>query len=160
MLYVFHEILCFQSFGCNGVFVTDNFTDIPNDPDIIVQKYVANPHLINGTKYDLRIHILVTSVNPMRIYIHEEGYVRFACHKYTQDNLHNRTVHLTGMSLNYFIPEFDFKSWDLQDLWNYYKSVGIEKEPIWEQIKDIVIKSILAGEEILRSSNKVNRYNR
>ena len=38
----------------------------------IISKYI-NPHLINGFKYDLRIYILVTSFNPLIIYIYKNG---------------------------------------------------------------------------------------
>ena len=44
----------------------------------LVQEYIEHPHLINGLKYDLRVYIVVSSFNPLRIYIHEEGLVRFA----------------------------------------------------------------------------------
>ena len=36
------------------------------------------PHLINDLKYDLRVYIVITSYNPLRIYIFDEGLVRFA----------------------------------------------------------------------------------
>ena len=44
----------------------------------LVQEYIEHPHLINGLKYDLRVYIMVSSFNPLRVYIHEEGLVRFA----------------------------------------------------------------------------------
>jgi len=45
------------------------------------QRYIARPHLINDTKYDLRIYVLMTSINPLRIYLYDEGLVRFASNK-------------------------------------------------------------------------------
>ena len=45
---------------------------------MIVSHYVQNPLTINGLKFDLRIYVAVTSLHPLRIYIHEDGLVRFA----------------------------------------------------------------------------------
>ena len=42
----------------------------------VVQEYIANPHLINGKKYDCRIYIGVTSFDPLRAYLYDEVGVR------------------------------------------------------------------------------------
>lgn len=65
-------------------------------------KYISNPHLINQLKYDLRVYVLVTSFNPLRVYIYEDGLVRFATEKYSNDprQLQKKYVHLTNFSVN------------------------------------------------------------
>ena len=68
----------------------------------IVSKYVGNPHLINGFKYDLRIYVLVTSFSPLKIYVYNQGLVRFCTKKYSNDpkTRNELCMHLTNYSIN------------------------------------------------------------
>lgn len=66
----------------------------------LVQQYIQNPLLIDGYKWDLRIYVAVTSINPLRIYVYEEGLCRFASEKYDTSDLKNVFSHLTNYSIN------------------------------------------------------------
>jgi len=55
---------------------------VPIDEPCIVSRYVPNPLLINGLKFDVRIYVLVTSMDPWRIYVYQEGLARFASEEY------------------------------------------------------------------------------
>lgn len=71
------------------------------DP-VIVQKYVKNPLLLNGFKFDLRIYVVVTSVNPLEIFIYKEGFARFSTKPYSisPEDIKNKFIHLTNSSVN------------------------------------------------------------
>jgi len=59
--------------------------------------------LLDGYKFDLRIYVALTCINPLRIYVYEEGLVRLATVKYTSaisSLKHNQYTHLTNYSLN------------------------------------------------------------
>jgi len=43
----------------------------------------------------MRIYVAITSVNPLRIYVYEEGLTRFATEKYNNEDPKNVFVHLT-----------------------------------------------------------------
>ena len=64
----------------------------------IVQRYITNPLLINGLKFDLRIYLLVTSVDPIKLYIYEDGLVRFATEEFSlsEEHLKDKFRHLTN----------------------------------------------------------------
>ena len=46
------------------------------DKPLIAQKYIKHPFLINGYKFDLRIYALVTSYDPLKVYLFHNGLVR------------------------------------------------------------------------------------
>lgn len=77
---------------------------------MVVCEYVSKPLLIDGYKFDMRIYVAMTSINPLRLYIYEDGLARFATQKYNQsrngDLRQQKYVHLTNYSLNKFNANF------------------------------------------------------
>lgn len=79
----------------------DDISEVPIDEACIVSRYITNPLLINGLKFDLRIYVLITSMDPWRIYVYNEGLCRFASEPYSAINTkQNRFAHLTNYSIN------------------------------------------------------------
>jgi tubulin polyglutamylase TTLL4 len=85
-----------------GIKVIGKRTFISRKDGYLASKYICKPHLINELKYDLRVYVLVTGFDPLRVYVYNEGLVRFATEKYTlnPDDLKKRFVHLTNFSVN------------------------------------------------------------
>jgi tubulin polyglutamylase TTLL4 len=85
-----------------GIKVIGQKTYISRKEGMLASKYICKPHLINDLKYDLRVYVLVTSFDPLRVYVYNEGLVRFATEKYTLDpgDLKKRFIHLTNFSVN------------------------------------------------------------
>jgi len=92
---------CASSQG-RGIFVTNTLDDVPAKHSYVASEYISRPLLINGLKFDLRIYVAITSVNPLRIYVYEEGLARFATEKYDEGFRDTKNVfsHLTNYSIN------------------------------------------------------------
>lgn len=52
--------------------------------EVVVQKYIDNPMLLNGYKFDLRIYVVVTGINEgkMHAFMADEGLARFCTEQY------------------------------------------------------------------------------
>ena len=116
--------------------------------------------MIDGLKLDLRIYVLVSSCDPLKIYVHKEGLVRFATKKYQpikigcgRKNLENLFVHLTNYSLNkdnanFINPEsVEDEKAHKRTLTSVFKTLreryGADPDKIWAECKDVIIKSML-----------------
>jgi tubulin polyglutamylase TTLL9 len=64
-----------------------NSEDTEEGPEAyIVQRYIDNPYLIGGKKFDIRIYVLVTSYYPLQVYIHRNGFCRFSNYQFTMNS--------------------------------------------------------------------------
>ncbi|KAA8589543.1 hypothetical protein FQN60_012908, partial [Etheostoma spectabile] len=74
------------------------------------QEYLDKPFLMEGYKFDLRIYILVTSCDPLRIFLYNDGLVRMGTEKYhapSEANLSQLYMHLTNYSVNKHNENFE-----------------------------------------------------
>jgi tubulin polyglutamylase TTLL1 len=67
----------------------------------VISKYLEDPHLVGGKKYDLRIYVLVTNYRPLKVYLYELGFARFCVEKYSNDfsERENMFIHLTNVAI-------------------------------------------------------------
>ncbi len=85
-----------------GIYLVDDVSEVNVEDISVISRYISNPLLINGHKFDLRIYVVVTSFEPLRVYIYKEGLARFASEQYvgSKMNKDNKYVHLTNYSIN------------------------------------------------------------
>lgn len=85
-----------------GIQVVNDISSVIYGEPMIMQRYLKNPLLLNGYKFDLRIYVLVTSVNPLEMFIYKEGFGRFSTVPFNLDpnDKANKYIHLTNVSIN------------------------------------------------------------
>jgi hypothetical protein len=131
------------------------FAKVVNCPRSIVQQCVADPLLIGGHKFRMRVHLVITNVNPLQAFVHEAGQCLFTSKSY---NLANKTlgdafdpaVHLPTIDLtskpeimeSYFKKEaIDHKHqhFGIRQLVSYLTDTypSFKKHALWKQILSI-----------------------
>ena len=155
-----------------GIFLIQNPLDIKDYFESSIAQQYLSPCLINGYKFDLRIYVLVSSINPLRIYIFKEGMARFCTEKYQKpknDNLDKIFSHLTNYSLNKKNENFhqpsneDDEGANKRTLTNIFEELlekGVNIQQLQKSIDKIIVFTILSSISFLshtvRSSFKAN----
>ena len=68
-----------------GIYLIRHFTELSYNEAMVVQRYIMDPMLIDGFKFDLRVYVLVTSFQPLEAFIYREGFARFASERFSLD---------------------------------------------------------------------------
>ncbi|XP_048376565.2 tubulin polyglutamylase ttll6-like isoform X2 [Stegostoma tigrinum] len=152
--------ICKPDCGCQGrgIFITRNLKDIKQGDRLICQQYISKPFLIDGFKFDLRVYVLVTSCDPFRIYIYNEGLARFATSKYSEpsnSNLDDICMHLTNYAINKhsknFVRDGDGSSKRKLSSFNkWLEQRGHDITKVWADIEDVIIKTLVSAYPILK----------
>ena len=159
--FIVKPVACCQG---KGIFLTRNYEDIKirSNEQLIVQRYLHKPYLIDNLKFDLRIYVFLYGVDPLRVFVHREGLARFATEEYTgpfNNNLDNLYMHLTNYAINKFSENFEANEDEDDDETGHKRSVtavlkhiedteknpNITAEKLWAKIDDICVKTIISG---------------
>lgn len=149
-----------------GIFLLRDLGQLPMSDMSVVSRYVDNPLLIQGYKFDLRIYVLVTSFEPLRAYIYREGLTRFASSEYSveEEHLQDKYRHLTNYSINKkadaFVENRRLKAdnvghkWSLSALNKHLKCIGINSDLMWNRIMDLIVKTLLSVQPTIASKTR------
>ncbi|XP_062575676.1 tubulin polyglutamylase ttll6-like isoform X11 [Saccostrea cucullata] len=146
--------------GCQGrgIWVTRNPKEIKPHEHMICQQYMSRPFLIDGFKFDLRIYTLVTSCDPLRIFLFKDGLARFATNKYiepTHNNVDNVFMHLTNYAINKHSEDFirDDEAGSkrrISTINKYLRDKGYDVDKMWADIDDVIIKTLISAHSVLK----------
>eukprot|EP00466_Bigelowiella_natans_P013663 jgi/Bigna1/90140/estExt_fgenesh1_pg.C_630056 len=128
---------------------------------LIAQEYISKPALIDSTKFDMRIYVMVKSLKPLKAVVMKEGLARFCTTPYqppTSDNITNAYMHLTNYHLN--VTNEHFQNPDSKDgkavldsgkstaskrsLQMALSQLNVDRDRFWRQIQRMVSISLIA----------------
>ncbi|KAM5244583.1 tubulin polyglutamylase TTLL5 isoform 21-T34 [Hipposideros larvatus] len=149
-----------------GVYLINNPNQISLEENILVSRYINNPLLIDDFKFDVRLYVLVTSYDPLVIYLYEEGLARFATVRYDQGakNIRNQFMHLTNYSVNKKSGDYvscddpeveDYgNKWSMSAMLRYLKQEGRDTTALMSHVEDLIIKTIISAELAIATACK------
>jgi len=122
----------------------------------VVQRYIANPYLVAGKKFDMRIYALVTSFAPLTCYLYRAGFARFTNVRYSNAtaDMNNAFMHLTNVAIQKTAGNYDKDSgqkWDLRQLKLFMLSKhGSEAtDRVFNEMQMIILRSLLAVQPVM-----------
>ncbi|XP_004841438.1 tubulin polyglutamylase TTLL7 isoform X1 [Heterocephalus glaber] len=140
----------------HGISLIRNGDKLPSQDHLIVQEYIEKPFLMEGYKFDLRIYILVTSCDPLKIFLYHDGLVRMGTEKYIPPNESNLTqlyMHLTNYSVNKHNERFERDETEdkgskrsIKWFTEFLQENQHDVAKFWSDISDLVVKTLIVAE--------------
>jgi tubulin polyglutamylase TTLL1 len=137
---------------------SSTFTSVlrPGQDNYVVSRYISDPLLLGGKKFDLRLYVVVPCYAPLTVYLSDLGFARFCNLKYTSEvaQLDNMYVHLTNVAVQQqggadFNPAHGNK-WALRDLLLYLAAVRGEAatQQLVSDIRVLVVHTLKAVQPV------------
>jgi tubulin polyglutamylase TTLL1 len=131
---------------------------VPGKDAYIIQRYLEDPLLIGGKKFDLRLYVLVTSYRPLKTYMYRLGFCRFCTVKYnsSMSEMENMFVHLTNVSIQKHGEEYNDShggKWSIHNLKMFLEGTrGKEaNDKLWDEIHWLIVHSLKAVQPVMSS---------
>jgi len=131
------------------------FAKVVNCPRAIAQQCVADPLLIGGHKFRMRVHLVITNLSPLEAFVHENGQCLFASKPHNPSNktlgdAFDPAVHLANLDLtakpeimdSYFkkeTTEHKHQHFGIRQLVSYLTDTypSFKRHALWKQILSI-----------------------
>jgi tubulin polyglutamylase TTLL1 len=132
------------------------WAQMPLKEAYVISRYVENPMLIGGKKFDLRIYVLVSSYRPLRVHQYAHGFARFCATKYNTDmgDIDNPFIHLTNVAIQKQGTDYNQRNggkWHIDNLRLYVEmSYGLEaSNRLFQCMDQLIINSLKAVQNVM-----------
>lgn len=120
----------------------------------VVSRYIENPYLIGGRKFDIRVYVFVTSYFPLKVWLYRSGFARFSNTRFSLDTINDSYIHLTNVAIQKTAPDYDPEKgckWSMQQLRTYLTARHGQEtvNVLFRLIDDVFIKSLHAVQKVM-----------
>jgi len=127
----------------------------------VVSRYVDDPLLVGGYKFDLRLYVVVTRFRPLRAFVSRLGFARFCAAKYVSPrsesgDLGDHYAHLTNVAVQKKNAQYNAAhggKWSLENLRLFLESArGAEATArLWRELDAVILKSLRAVQNVMHN---------
>lgn len=140
-----------------------------DDTMVVVQSYISRPFLVDNLKFDCRVYVVATSLDPICLWLYEDGLGRFATTPYSEKNAKNVSdmfVHLTNSSVNKHSDRYELNTGtskaemergskrSLKATFRQMGQAGLDVKLAKKQMCDVLLRVFMAYEETLREASR------
>ena len=135
-----------------GVRVIRDVAGVPMEESWMVQEYLPKPHTMHQRKYVLRLYVLVAGIEPLRVYLYQQGFAKLASAPYDINDIDNLYSQLTNPDINALNTDADVpvEFVDLDRYRQWLRDSGHDDEVLFERIRDLVTLTVIAAVEPMR----------
>eukprot|EP00943_MAST-04B_sp_MAST-4B-sp1_P008674 g8674.t1 len=150
---------------------------IPSSSNVYIQQYLHDTLLLQyfsrkrgasiPVKFDARVYFAITSLHPLRVWVHNKGFVRLATKEFSLENeaKYDKRRHIANLHYQTQFLEYEYPD-PLRDVCNtscrtlkcavdqISKTTGKESQHIWDSLFQILGKTGAAISTTLKSSIK------
>ena len=127
----------------------------------VAQRYIENPYLVGGKKFDLRLYILVTSYMPLTIWQYRSGFARFSSTRFTmhKSGLGDIAMHLTNVAIQKTAPGYDRDAgckWDLRAMKQLMLAThGLEQvNQLFHRMQLLMVRSCMSVQKVMMQDKR------
>ncbi len=141
-----------------GVALVSSPDEVSNG-NLVVQRYITNPHLLDGFKYSLRFYVLVTSVEPLIAYVFEDGFTKLASRPFSlaAADRADRFRHLTNPDVLRDDPRAEgvsSRNTTHRDYRRRLQQDGVDDAALFSRVRRALAATLVAAQPSLKASEQ------
>lgn len=122
----------------------------------IISRYINDPLLVGGKKFDMRLYVLVTNYKPLKAYLYRGGFCRFCVEQYSDDvaEIDNMFVHLTNVAIQKHAEDYNEQhggKWSINDLMLFVESSRgkAASDKLASDMEQVIVHSLKAVQSVI-----------
>ena len=140
--------------GAGIIILNENAEYTPINYLAIGQEYIESC-LIDNTKFDCRIYVLIASINPLRVYVYRGGIARFCSMEAGSDDVYSQLTN-TAINIKNENAKIENLTRMVTDVFEVLEKKGVDIHQLWKKIDSVIVLTIISVYNYLLEAESKN----